>query len=55
MTYYMSKIHILQDKEKVIYTNQSNFNSPLAVPWFRALPRERIVCMILFNLTEFLI
>jgi hypothetical protein len=31
------------------------FLLPLAVPWFKAFPRERIVCIILFNLIEPLI
>lgn len=29
-----------------------NFNLPLAVPWFNAFPKERIVCMTLFSFTE---
>jgi hypothetical protein len=29
-------------------------NSPLAVPWFNAFPKERIVCITRLSLTEFL-
>lgn len=36
-------------------TATKSFNSPLAVPWFKAFPNERIVCIILLNLAEFLI
>lgn len=32
-----------------------NYNSPLAVPWFKAFPNERTVCIILFNFAELLI
>lgn len=37
------------------YTSYNYFNLPLAVPWFRAFPKESIVCIILFSLTEFFI
>ena len=46
-----------EERLKVVNHNISDGQvyTPRAVPWFKALPRERIVCMILFNLAEPLI
>ena len=56
-TYYVSNLNGRQDYATDAPQEVSilQFFLPLAVPWFNALPRERIVCIILFNLTDPLI